>query len=213
MRRHCPVWFQDRLTRVGGRNPHGEPRFKLVWGQSETMRDGGYFPDGYVGYRDVPKLGGEACWAIMMWEPAYMHGHAHRWYREHLDEPSGTVTLGQYPFHGRYRCIKKLVSRERIGEQWVTTRMEPTHLILDIMVPLIIGWNKLSNQQRLAVIADERAKEEKEGDRILADSLHACRISRSSPLVQKRLELMERTMSQAMAIAARSQRGLAQLGV
>jgi hypothetical protein len=81
------------------------------------------------------------------------------------------------------------------------------------MVPLIIGWNKLSNQQRLAVIADERAKEEKEGDRILADSLHACRISRSSPLVQKRLELMERTMSQAMAIAARSQRGLAQLGV
>lgn len=208
------MWFQDRLTRVGGRNPRGEPRFKLVWCQSETMRDGGYFSrDGYVGYRDVAKFGGEACWAIVMWEPAYMHGHPHRWYLDHVDENTGFVTLGQYPFHGRYRCIKKLVHRERINGEWLTTRMEPTHFILDLMIPLIIGWNKLSNEQRLAVVKAEQEKDEKEADRILADSLHACRISRSSPLVQKRLEFMEQTMTQAMAIAARTQRGFTQLGV
>lgn len=214
MRRRCPTWFQDRLTRVGGRNPHGDPRFMLVWCESETMRDGGYFVrDGYEGYRDVPAYGGDKSWAIVMWEPACMHGTAYRWYKDHTDENTGLVTLGKYPYHGRYRLIKKLVHRELINGNCHTWRMEPTHFILDVMVPLIIGWNKLTNEQRLAVIYEEQAKEEKEADRILDDSMTACRISRGSPMVQKRLELMERTMGQAMAIAASTQRGIHQMGV
>lgn len=213
MRRNCPAWFQDRLAQVGGMNPHGEPRFKLVWGESETMRDGGYFvKDGFQGYRDVPSIGGEACWVLMMWEPASTFGGTYRWYKDHTDEYSGLVTLGQYPFKGRYRVVKKLIHREFIGGQLVTVRMEPTHFILDVMVPLVIGWNKLSNANRLSIIKDEMAREEAEQDRIMADSLHDKRIRRDSPVVQKRLELMERTMSQAMAIAANTQRGMAQLG-
>jgi len=213
MRRNCPQWFQERLTQVGGRNQHGEPRFKLVWGQSETMRDGGYFVrDGFQGYRDVPAIGGEACWTLMMWEPAEKCGTPYRWYKEHTDETTGLVTLGQYPYKGRYRVIKKLIHRELIGGEWFTTRMEPTHFILDVMVPLIIGWNKINDQQRLGIIQEEMEREEQEADRILADSLHDKKIRRDSPLVQKRLELMERTMAQAMAIASRTQTGLTQLG-
>lgn len=194
-------------------NPHGEPSFKLVWGESETMRDGGYFTrDGYQGYRDVPLLGGDATWALMMWEPASTFGGPYRWYKENTDEITGLVCLGQYPYKGRYRLVKKLIHREFIAGQLVTVRMEPTHFILDVMVPLIIGWNKLSNARRLEIIHEDLAREEAEGDRILADSLHDKRIRRDSPLVQKRLELMERTMSQAMAIAANTQRGMAQLG-
>lgn len=199
---------------MGGRNPHGDPKFKLVWGQSETMRDGGYFlKDGYEGYRDVPALGGEACWAIMMWEPASMMGTPYRWYKDHTDESTGLVTLGQFPHHGRYRCIKKLIHREIVGGELVTVRMEPTHFILDVMVPLIVGWNKLANDQKLRIIADERELEEKEADRIMDDSWHDKRVRRDSPVVQKRLEVMERTMAQAMAIASRTQRGMAQKGV
>lgn len=213
MRRTCPQWFQDRLTRIGGTNKYGEPRFKLVWGQSETMRDGGYFlRDGFLGYRDVPAIGGEACWALMMWEPAEKCGTPYRWYKDHTDETTGLVTLGQYPYKGRYRVIKKLIHRELVGGEWFTTRMEPTHFILDVMVPLIIGWNKINDQQRLGIIADEMAREEAEADRIMQDSLHDKKIRRDSPLVQKRLELMERTMSQAMAIASQTQLGLRQTG-
>ena len=29
--RTCPEWFQKELTRIGGKNPYGEPMFKLVW--------------------------------------------------------------------------------------------------------------------------------------------------------------------------------------
>jgi len=177
------------------------------------MRDGGYFTrDGYEGYRDVPALGGDKSWAIVMWEPAQMHGTPYRWYKDHTDENTGLVTLGQYPYHGRYRLIKKLVHRELINGEWRTWRMEPTHFILDVMVPLIMGWNKLSNEQRLAIIRDEQERDEKEADRILDDSMSACRIRRDSPMVQKRLELMERTMAQAIAIASRTQPGLQQIG-
>jgi len=213
LRRRCPHWFQDRLTRAGGTTPRGEPRFKLVWGQSETMRDGGYFlRDGYEGYRDVPALGKEACWALMMWEPATMMGSPYRWYKDHTDENTGLVTLGQYPHHGRYRCIRKLIHREMFNGEWITTRMEPTHFILDVMLPLIKEWNKLSNEQRLLVIKAEQAAEEEQADKMLADSRHAHHIRRDSPMVQKRIELMERSMAQAMAIARRTQPGMAQMG-
>lgn len=213
MRRSCPDWFQCALTRIGGENKYGEPRFKLVWGESETMRDGGYFlKDDFEGYRDVPALGGDACWALVMWEPAEKHGSPWRWYHDNTDEITGLVTLGQYPHRGRYRVIKKLIHREFVNGELVTWRMEPTHFILDVMVPLIMHWNKLSDAERLSVIEEEKAKEEAEADRILADARHAARISRGSPLVQKRLEVMERTMAQAMAIASRTQLGMTQTG-
>lgn len=214
MRRDCPDWFQERLNRVAGLNPFGEPRFKLVWGQSETMRDGGYFiKDGYLGYRDVPAIGGEACWALMMWEPAHKFGTPYRWYRDNTDEASGLVTLGQYPFQGRYRIIKKLIHRELVNGEWQTTRMEPTHFISDIMLPLIMLWNKMPDAEKLDVMNAEMEAEEAEKDRILKDARSSIRIRRESPMVQKRLELMERTMTQAMAIAARTQLGMRQAGV
>jgi hypothetical protein len=213
MRRECPQWFQDRLTRVGGTNKYGEPKFKLVWGESETMRDGGYFQrDGYLGYRDVLSLGGEATWALMMWEPAEKFGTPYRWYKDNTDEHTGLVTLGQYPHRGRYRVIRKLIHRELVDGEWLTARMEPTHFILDVMVPLIEGWNRISDAERLQIIKEEQAKEEAEADRVLADAMDGVRIRRSSPLVQKRLEQMEKNMARAMAIASRTQRGMIQTG-
>lgn len=213
MRRSCPEWFQRRLTSIGGTTPNGDPVFKLVWGESETMRDGGYFlRDGYLGYRDVPAIGGESCWALMMWEPASKQGTPYRWYKDNTDEVTGLVTLGQYPHHGHYRVIKKFVHRELVNGEWITTRMEPTHFILDVMVPLIGFWNKLSNVERLAIIKEEEARDEAEADRILADARAGTRIRRGSPLVQKRLEQMEANMARAMAIASRTQPGMRQIG-
>ena len=200
MRRKCPEWFQEKLARVGGVNPYGEPKFKLVWGESETMRDGGYFlRDGYEGYRDVAAIGGARCWALMMWEPACMYGTARDWYRTHRDPISGLVTLGQYPHRGRYRLIRKFQHIEMQNGDFITTRMEPSNFVLDVMIPMIVEWNRFS--------------EEKERDQMMEDSLASHAIRRDSPLVQKKAAEMERYMAQAMALAARTQPGLAQKGV
>lgn len=212
MRRRCPAWFHERLTRVGGTNKYGQPRFKLVWGESETMRDGGYFQDGYLGYRDVGAIGREKCWALMMWEPAEKFGTPYRWYKDNTDDVTGLVTLGQYPYQGRYRVLKKFVHRDLVNGEWITTRMEPTHFILDVMLPMIQGWNRLSDIEKMVITRADIAKEEAEADRILADARAGVRIRRGSPLVQKRVELMERDMAKAMAIAAQTQRGMRQTG-
>lgn len=177
------------------------------------MRDGGYFAkDGYVGYRDVPSIGGEKCWALVMWEPAEKFGTSYRWYKDNTDEYTGLVTLGQYPYRGRYRVIKKFVHRELVNGEWFTTRMEPTHFILDVMLPMIQDWNRRSYAERMAIVREEMEQEQKEADRILADSLHGVRIRKNSPMVQKRVEMMEKGMAQAMAIAAQTQRGMRQTG-
>lgn len=178
------------------------------------MRDGGYFRrDGYEGYRDVLRYGGEKCWVILQWIPSSMVGTRYRWERDHYDESTGLLTLGSYPRHGYYKLVKKLIHREFVGGNLVTWRMEPTHFILDLMIPLIKVWNRFTSEQKLQIIEDGRAKEEAEGDRILEDSLRDKKISRSSKLVEKRLELMQRTMNEAMAIASCSQLGIRQIGV
>lgn len=213
MNRKCPDWFQERLTRVGGTNKYGQPKFKLVWGETEKMRDGGYFiRDGYLGYRDVLTLGGEKCWALMMWEAPEKFGTPYRWYKDNTDETTGLVTLGRYPHQGRYRLIKKFIHRELVNGEWFTTRMEPTHFILEVMVPMIEDWERRSYAERMTIIREEQAREQKEVDRILDDSRRGVRIRKNSPMVQKRIELMEKGMAQAMAIAAQTQRGMRQTG-
>lgn len=210
MRRECPEWFQDRLTRVGGTNKYGQPNFKLVWGQYETFRVGGYFAkDGFVGYRDMPTVG-EACWAIMMWEPAEMQGSADRWYWDYRDEFTGLCDLGQFPYHGRYRLLQKLVHHELVGSEMVTVRMEPNNFIIDVMVPLIILWQRMTNEAKVAAIKQEMDIEQEQNLKRIKDSRAGYRVRRGSALVQKKVEQIERGMKQAMKIASRSQLGLRQ---
>ena len=137
-------------------NPYGEPRFKLVWGQSETMRTGGYFAkDGFVGYRSIPAAQRTACWVLMMWVPAVRSRTSGKWYREMRDEPTGLCDLGEYPYRGRYRVLQKLIHYEKVGDENITYRLEPTHFIIDVMVPLIQNWQKLTEEQKRILLEEQ----------------------------------------------------------
>lgn len=223
MRRETPPWFQDRLTQVGGTNRYGEPIFKLVWSQTETMRVGGYFAeDGFIGYRDMPAVGLDPCWAIVMWEPAECYGTPYRWYAQHEDEATGLQTLGEYPHHGQHRLIQKLLHREVINGVMVTLRMEPNSFIIDTMVRMISLWQHLSNESKKAAMELELELERKDYLRRTKDAYDDSRVPwrgatasytnqgcRTS-LIAKKIELMQRTMGQAMKIASRQKLGLRQ---
>jgi hypothetical protein len=65
MHRECPREFQDRIDQEFGTNQYGEPLYKFAWGQTETMRGGGAWANGFVGYKDVLVGGNDPCWPMV----------------------------------------------------------------------------------------------------------------------------------------------------
>lgn len=112
-----------------GRNPFGEPRYRLVWGPSRLERSGGLWRDWQPGtattdkrtqrawrarleMRWVRKYGDEECWLIEAWHPAEHYGLPETWYRPQADGGTLIVTelgsicaLGDYPTAGDYEDI------------------------------------------------------------------------------------------------------------
>jgi hypothetical protein len=185
--------------------------FKLVWGESETVRSGGYFTkDGFIGYRDMLLLGGEPCWAIMIWEPAEMLGSPYRWYEDYRDEATGLCDLGEYPYHGRYRLWQRLSYSEMENGKLVTYRMEPNSFIIDVMLPMIQGWVRLTDEAKYRAIKQEMELKEQDYLSMVRDSRSSHRVRRSSALVQKKVEFLEKNMREAIRIASQSGLGIKQ---
>jgi hypothetical protein len=206
--RECPEWFQRELARIGGRNPYGDPIFKLVWSPTERRTVGGRFHDGYVGYREMRGVPGAPCWCLMVWEPREVQGSYERWLYDYRDPETGLLDCGRYPIHGRYRALQRFIHNEIVHGQMTTFRMEPCGLMLDLMLPMLMRWRRLSDQAKVAALQQE---EQLEKDRFLAkakDARAGCRISRGSQLVQKRAEIIESGFRQAMAMAAHTGLGM-----
>lgn len=230
MIREAPAWFNDELERIGGTNRYGEPLFQLVW--SETVRRiiGGKFADGFVGYRNARTMPGEPCWALMLWEAPETFGDIDAWEFDYRQPETGFLDCGSFPKHGHYRLLKQLMHRqleqqERSEVVWnpvkkrpemrrlqnqrfVTYRMEPCGLILDLMLPMLMAWKRLSPIQKLEAVMERKRHQEMDREKVMKDAWADSRVRRSSQLVAKRAEWIEKGMDQAMAIAARYGRGM-----
>lgn len=222
--REAPEWFNAELARIGGTNVYGEPLFKLVWSTTVRMVVGGKWQkDGFVGYREGRLMPGEPCWALMIWEPREVMGSPDRWEIDYRDPETGYLECGGYPKYGRYRLLQPFLHREMVqqarerhyldrkgrphieviqGAKMRTYRMEPCGLMLDIMLPMLMAWRKLSDAEKIEAL---KLREKQRNEEILKkakDLRHDCKINRSSRLVQKRAEYIEAGMKRAMAIAA-----------
>ena len=231
--RNCPPWFQAELTRIGGVNQYQEPIFKLVWSTGERMTVGGRWKDGFEGYKSAPAIPGEPCWALMVWEPAEVAGGSYEsWMRDFRDEETGLLQCGGYPKYGAYRVLQKFVHREivqqakehhfmdgpKIRTEVIQTqklriyRMEPCGFMLDIMLPMLMAWRRLSNHQKVAALRQQEQERKDAFTAKVKDARQGSRMGRTmrgSQLVQKRAELIETGMKQAMAAAAQWGLGLA----
>jgi hypothetical protein len=226
--RECPKWFQEELTRIGGINQYGEPIFKLIWSLDHRMTVGGKWADGFIGYRTrCPNP--DPCWMLMVWEPAEVQGSFEAWDRDFRDGETGLLECGGYPKYGKYRVLQRFIHIDIVqqaeqksymsmsGEPMIkvirqqetrTYRMEPRGLILDLMLPLLMMWRRLSDAAKLAAIREREQEKKDEYAKAIKDSRAGFRIRRGSQLVQKRAEMMEKGMRQAMAIASRSGLGM-----
>jgi hypothetical protein len=199
--RECPAWFQDALTRHGGVNPYGEPVFRLKW---------------------------EKCWVLYVWEPREMQGSYEMWLRDYRHE-DGSIQF-PYPKSGSYRVLQKFIHREVIShhvvEQYVdprtfeiretviskpevvTKRMEPCGLMLDLMLPMLMAWRKLSDSAKIGALRQEERLKKEEFLAKVKDCREGHRIRRGSQLVQKKAEIIEKGFRQAMAMAAQTGLGM-----
>jgi hypothetical protein len=180
---------------------------------------------GFVGYKRAPLVPGEPCWVLLVWEPCEVQGSYEQWMRDYRDEETGLLQCGGYPKYGAYRVLQKFIHREIVQqakerhfmdgphirtevlqEQRLRTyRMEPCGLMLDLMLPMLRAWLRLSNAQKVAALRQQEQMRKDEMMRVAKDMSDGTRLSRymrGSQLVQKRAEIIEQGMRQAMARAA-----------
>lgn len=234
MIRQAPAWFNDELERIGGTNRYGGPIFKLVWSEEVRQIIGGRFADGFVGYRNARMMGKDPCWVLMIWEGPEAFGDPDLWNLDYRDLETGLLDCGSFPKNGRYRVLKQLLHRQmeqqelsemvwnpakkrpevrRVQNQRIVTyRMEPTGLILDLMLPMLMAWRKLAPHLKLEALKDRKERKDAELVSKIKDAAHDSRVRRSSALVQKRAGYIEKYMEQAMKIASGYSRGMVTVG-
>lgn len=223
-----PQWFQDELERIGGTNPYGEPIYRLAWSPAERMVIGGRWAGGFEGYKEVPAITGPACWALMIWEPREMQGSAEMWENDYRDTETTFLQCGGYPKWGRYRLLKKFMHREVTQKEvtepvWVnkvlkfqkvlkpelqTFTIEPSGLILDLLLPMLMLWRKLSGEAKLKAVLEEEERKERDFLKTAKDIRDGNRVRRGSQLVAKRAEVIEKGFERAMKIAAQTGLGM-----
>jgi len=232
--REAPAWFNDELERIGGVNRYGEPIFKLIWSEDVRSIIGGRFADGFVGYRNARMMGKDPCWVLMIWEGPEAFGDPDLWNLDYRNMDNGLLDCGSFPKYGRYRVLKQLLHRQieqqeksemvwnpvkkrpelrRVQNQRVVTyRMEPSGLILDLMLPMLMAWRKLAPHQKLEALKERRKAQDDALSAKIKDAADDSRIKRSSALVAKRAEYIEKHMDQAMRIASGYSRGMVTVG-
>ena len=89
-----------------------------------------------------------------------------------------------------------------------TFRIEPSGLILDLLLPMLMLWRKLSGEAKLKAVLEEEERKEKAFLKTAKDIRDGNRVRRGSQLVARRAELIEKGFEQTMRIAARSGLGM-----
>lgn len=213
-RRFCPPEFQERLARAVGTNVHGEPLFKLGWGQSEHYTAGGVWPhDHFFGYRQLmlsnssPTGRGQPCWMILEWHPPQDYGTDAEYYFHNRDDATGLQTLGEYPYKGRYEVAFKLVSQEFRDGKLKVINYHMDGMVLDILIPAIVECQHMTYKERLRRIRLMEEAEDKKQDRVV-DAIYNDRRKHILPSqIADRERLIQKQMSHFLTQFGRVQPG------
>ena len=190
--RKCPPEFQARLTRKFGVSQFGDPRFKIQWNQSTFLRlarEGkNKFGERIFSYRDCYQGDGSPCWMIMNWKPPSHYGSPDTYYANtwiplktrHESESEGAgeyeshegfYVTAEYPWRGRYEIVVPLMHKELVDGKLVIEHMPLSHYLIDVIIPLILAWQDLSNAEKEAAKQAEAEAESKRQTQQIEDML------------------------------------------
>jgi hypothetical protein len=216
--RQCPPEFQARLTRMFGKNQFGEPHYKIVWGQSQFIRMGNLWRDKHgnerLGYRDRPQCHQQPCWVIMRWHSPLEYGSPATYYRNTFipnGVSKGFYVTGEYPYRGRYEIVQPLISKEFVAGKLVVTHFPLSHFLIDRLIPMMVQFANLSQRQKQAIQAANKAIEDKKETEFVADVLENNMPRWMGPVSYTRqgikTSLLTRKMDQIQKVWDRMSRG------
>lgn len=173
---HEVSWqIQERVTRAGGTNRHGEPNFRVVWGGSRLTWIGGRWTDRdasgnfvreRVELRRVPKYLPIERWHIERWMPPESYGSPKEWYEQttEIEDGISVAALGPYPARGEYEHCFTLESTR--GEF-----IPLTTAACDWIVRAIEWSGRQAPRERRGAIAAREARRARDWDRDADDVL------------------------------------------
>jgi len=170
----CPQYYQDILTRIGGRNRYDEPNFKLVWAQYETYVAGGEWSVDeayYRGYRKLLLGSGEPCWTLIQWHDAIEYGTPEAYYVRNYDESTGLQILGEYPYGGRYEVVYNLRWHTMENGKLTFHTMPLNNTLIDKVLPIMLMARGISWLKTKAAAEELKRREEDEKTRMIEKHL------------------------------------------
>lgn len=103
----APRELHRLITDFGGRNPHGEPMYRLVWGWERKEWKGGMRENGTAVLAFVPKYPKRERFHLEVWMSPDKYGDREQWVKDTHKVIDGQIveTLGPYPSAGDYEHI------------------------------------------------------------------------------------------------------------
>jgi hypothetical protein len=190
-KRQCPPEFQERLTRRFGVNRFGQPNFKIEWAQSLFVVRGNVWRDKRgnerEGYKECYQTFPNPGWVILRWKEPQFYGSPELYYAQTYlatrvasedptrpyDSTRGYYAAGEYPWTGRYEALYTLNSKEVVNGKLEVSFFPLCHFMIDTLIPMIVQFEHLSQQEKMAVRQAVQAAEEKKKTEEIADILEA----------------------------------------
>ena len=165
-RLRCPKTYQDRITRAGGLNRYGQPNFKIVWGQTETIRVAA--PGGY---KNILVAFNRPCWILQRWLPPEAYGTPEIYYAQNYDIETGRQFLGDYPWKGRYETLFMLEAKYVKNGRMISEALPLSAWVIDMTIPMVKEALNLTQEQQDLAVKEVHDREEKDKANELADLL------------------------------------------
>src|SRR6185437_774067 len=212
-KRECPPEFQERLTRAGGVNRYGGPNFRIVWGQTWTVRRGGVWNDGehyFKGYRDEVE-DKRPCWILKQWNAPELYGSPTLWFIQNRDEASGLQILGDFPWRGQYETVQPFVWTGLVNDRLIVEYMPLNAMIVDMIIPIVMQCKDVQMWRRKLALEEMEARKDKERLRKVEDARRDAAMAFQGPvsfgrqgcrtsMVDRRMQVISQNWRRAMTM-------------
>lgn len=184
-----PREYQQRLTKAGGLNRHGEPNFRIVWGWSRkdwlySLKTHSY----HLAPRYIVKPNR---WYIEQWFPSEHYGTPSTWASVQSDKEENYAKsfslCGPYPARGDYEMLLMLELPHAVGCKQLTTDeyfgclscggarfLQLSDFVIDHIVWLVERSRGLSARTRYNAVLEDAERQdaawEADADDIIRDA-------------------------------------------